>query len=300
MDEFLSCQTWRCSPPGLGYVEEIGHLQEDISKVGPPEKVAFALAVDAAQAVVIARFEKEMAHAGQTIFCPKTCGNAVVELPFDGHRLLLDHFVGSIGEVSLGRLVVRLRLLAQIKPHLRAQLEEELCATVFFSPSQMSKDGHLNVVDRTQVRLGLAGMGIDNGTSVEVFDVLLPTNRGIIHLGIEGTKGVEVFLADVFHRQSACETAMLRLVYLGVESYRTQHIAAIETYREIAAMKPYLRHRLQWEEEKDLKKKLFCVHRSAGLIGQGFYLSVVGVMNKHECHVLHPTVAYALEAHRGL
>ncbi len=79
------------------------------------------------------------------------------------------------------------------------------------------------------------------GLIVDVEDILFPSHLRIVHLGIDGTDGLEVLLASISHRETAQSFRRAASAEPRVSNPTlAHHIATIETDGEIIAMLTYL------------------------------------------------------------
>ena len=82
----------------------------------------------------------------------------------------------------------------------------------------------------------------------------------IVYLGIDRADGLEIFLAGISHRETARQSAVLLLLYLGCESYATHHIAPIKTNGEITTMFSYLCRNWNSEDEHQNQQPNISIH----------------------------------------
>ena len=237
-------------------VEEVGQLHYDVAEVGLAEVVALRVAVDVAQAVIVARLQLEVPHLGVGILQSQSGGDAVVELVFDGHRVLRHHRAYAVGEVGVLHVEVCLRLLAQAEAYLRPGLEEELKALLLPAPPQVGEHRYLHIAHRAAVLLGQARHLVHHGRVVRVEDALLPPYLRVVHLGLHRADGVKVFLADVAEGESARHAAVEALVHLRGEAHAAQHVAAVHAYAQVVAVLAHLRRGPRRGEQHHQKQYL--------------------------------------------
>ena len=130
--------------------------------------------------------------------------------------------------------------IVKVESELRTGIHEDVQASLFPTPSQVSENRYLDIIDGTAVSHRLLGFGDDDRLVVDVENILFPSHLGIVDLCIDGTDGLEVLLASIFHRESGSHSSMLLLLNLRFESYRAEHIATVESDGKIVAMLTYL------------------------------------------------------------
>ena len=180
-----------------GDVEEVSHLNEDITEVRLPEIVTLRIPEDIPQTVVITGFEEEMPQMRNAVFHTHTDGDTVVETVLHSHRILCHHIVDTVGGITTVDIEIGVGGIAHIQSELRSQVDEATEALVFLSPCQMGEDRPLELVERAGILLGQARDAVDHRLVVDIEDILLPSQLCIVHLSSHRTYRIEIFLTDI-------------------------------------------------------------------------------------------------------
>lgn len=236
------------SPLGSCDVEEPGKLDDDAAHVGLGEEIALRIAIDIAEAEIIAGLELEVAHAGNAVFKAQAGGDAIVELVLYGHRVLGTNGIDAVGTVSLCEVKIGLRALAEPIAELGAELEEELRSALLASPCEMGHNGQLDVVDGATVLLGESRCFVDDGIVFIVEDAFLPSHLRVVQLGLDGADGGEILLADIACGEACGDAAVHALRDAGHEADVRKGIAAIDAQGEVVAMLAHLGRCREGEE----------------------------------------------------
>ena len=203
-----------------------------------------------------------MPHLRNTVFSTQTQGDTIIKLVLDCHCILSHHrtYTVIVGCRHVLYREVGLLRITQIKSKLRTGIHEDVQSSCLPTPCQMRKDWHLNIVDGTLVSHRFFGFGDNHRIILLIQDILFPSCLRIVYLGIDRTDGLEIFLTGISHRETARQSAVLLLLYLGCESYATHHIAPIKTDGEIITMLSYLCRNWNSEDEHQNQQPNISIH----------------------------------------